>query len=314
MLTTEDLRLIRALGSTPSMAAAARLLDLTPPAVTIRLQRVEEQLKVRLAVRRAKGITLTDEGQLLYARAIEILQQLEQIQVGISADGGPLSGTLHIVAPFGFGRNYVAPLIQELHSAHPKLEVRLQLSESPLKDSSGADVVINIGHAKSSSWVGHLIAPNDRILCASPEYMRRIKDLNHPTDLSRFDCLCLRENDEDVTRWRFLRSGEGNARKAVTIRVSSVLSSNDGTVITDWALSGLGIVERSEWDVAGLLVSGRLVRVLPEWHLPTAPVMALLPSKTGVSARQKYFLEAARQVLGSAPWRTTPAARSIKFH
>ena len=314
MLTTEDLRLIRALGSAPSMAAAARLLDLTPPAVTIRLQRVEELLKVRLAVRRAKGITLTDEGQLLYARAIEILQQLEHIQVGICSDGGPLCGTLHIVAPFGFGRSYVAPLIQEVHSAHPKLEVRLQLSESPLTDGSGADVVINIGHAKSSSWVGYLIAPNERILCASPEYMQRIEGLNHPADLSRFDCLCLRENEEDITRWRFMRSGEEDAHKAVTIRVSSVLSSNDGTVITDWALSGLGIVERSEWNIAGLLASGRLVRVLPEWNLPTAPVMALLPSKTGVSARQKFFLEAARRALGSAPWRMARAARSIKFY
>lgn len=309
MLTTEDLRLMRALGTAASMAAAARLLDLTPPAVTIRLQRIEEQLKVRLAVRRAKGITLTDEGQLLHARALELLERLEHIQDGISAGGGPLAGTLHIAAPFGFGRAHIAPLIPGLHSAHPRLEVRLQLSESPLSHASGADVVIHIGQARSSSWVGHLLAPNDRVLCASPEYMRRIKDLRQPTDLPRFHCLCLRENDEDITRWRFLQRGAVAARKALTIRVPGVLSSNDGTVITDWALAGLGIAQRSEWDVAGLLASGRLVRVLPEWQLPAAPVMALLPSRTGISPRQKAFLEAARQALDPAPWRTLPPRR-----
>lgn len=312
MLTTEDLRLIRALGAVPSMAAAAKLLDLTPPAVTIRLQRIEEQLKVRLAVRQSKGITLTEEGQQLRAKAVELLEQLENIGAGISSRAGQLIGTLHIVAPFGFGRAFIAPLVKDLHSAHPKLEIRLQLSESPLKDSSGADIVFSIGQLKSSSWVGHFVAPNDRILCASPEYMRRIRDLNHPTDLPRFDCLCLRENDEDVTRWRFTRAEDSDARKAVSIRVPSVLSSNDGSVITGWALEGLGIVERSEWDVSLLIASGRLVRVLPAWNLPTAPVMALLPSRTGVSPRQKLILEAARDALGSAPWRSSCTRTGIK--
>ncbi|KAF1021338.1 MAG: HTH-type transcriptional regulator DmlR [Paracidovorax wautersii] len=307
MLTTDDLRLIRALAVAPSMAAAARLLDLTPPAVTIRLQRMEQTLKVRLAVRQSRGITLTEEGQRLHAQAVEILARIENIGAGLLDPGGRLTGSLRIVAPFGFGRAYIAPLIKPLHSAHPDLEIRLQLSESPVSDAAGADVVIHIGQLKSSSWVGHLIAPNDRVLCASPQYMRRIHDLQHPSDLPRYDCLCLRENDEDVVRWRFTPAAGGG--KGVAIRVAGVLSSNDGTVITDWALAGLGIVERSEWDVAGLLAAGRLVRVLPDWSLPTAPVMALLPSRTGVSPRQKLFLDAAKQALGLAPWRTLPKAR-----
>lgn len=307
MLTTDDLRLIRALAAAPSMAAAARLLDLTPPAVTIRLQRMEQALKVRLAVRQSRGITLTEEGQRLHAQAVEILARIENIGTALLDPGGRLTGVLRIVAPFGFGRAYIAPLIKALHNAHPQLEIRLQLSESPLSDAAGADVVIHIGPLKSSSWVGHLIAPNDRLLCASPQYMRRIHDLQHPSDLLRYDCLCLRENDEDIIRWRFTPVSGGG--KGVAIRVAGVLSSNDGTVITDWALAGLGIVERSEWDVAGLLAAGRLVRVLPDWSLPTAPVMALLPSRTGVSPRQKLFLDAAKQALGPAPWRTLPQAR-----
>lgn len=301
MLDLEDLRLVRAIGASRSLASAARLLDLTPPAVTIRLQRMEERLSARLAVRKSNGISLTDEGQRLYQEALDILERVEALPVHISGEHGEVQGTLRVVAPFGFGRKYVSRIVRDVQLAHPKLEISLHLSESPLTHASGADVVVHIGTLKSSSWVGYPLAPNERFLCASPAYARRIKALNHPADLARYNCLCLRENDEDVPRWRF--SQEGDPRRSTVIRVAGALSSNDGTVITEWALAGLGIVERSEWDVAPLLADGKLVRLLPDWRLPSAPVTALLPSRTGRSVRQRIFLETAKQFLSPPPWR-----------
>ncbi|KVZ39828.1 LysR family transcriptional regulator [Burkholderia ubonensis] len=301
MLDLEDLRLVRAIGASRSLASAARLLDLTPPAVTIRLQRMEERLGARLAVRKSNGISLTDEGQRLYQEALDILERVEALPIHISGEHGEVQGTLRVVAPFGFGRKYVSRIVRDVQLAHPKLEISLHLSESPLTHASGADVVVHIGTLKSSSWVGYPLAPNERFLCASPAYARRIKALNHPADLARYNCLCLRENDEDVPRWRF--SQEGDPRRSTVIRVAGALSSNDGTVITEWALAGLGIVERSEWDVAPLLANGKLVRLLPDWRLPSAPVTALLPSRTGRSVRQRIFLETAKQFLSPPPWR-----------
>ncbi|KVC71266.1 LysR family transcriptional regulator [Burkholderia ubonensis] len=301
MLDLEDLRLVRAIGASRSLASAARLLDLTPPAVTIRLQRMEERLGARLAVRKSNGISLTDEGQRLYQEALDILERVEALPIHISGEHGEVQGTLRVVAPFGFGRKYVSRIVRDVQLAHPKLEISLHLSESPLTHASGADVVVHIGTLKSSSWVGYPLAPNERFLCASPAYARRIKALNHPADLARYNCLCLRENDEDVPRWRF--SQEGDPRRSTVIRVAGALSSNDGTVITEWALAGLGIVERSEWDVAPLLADGKLVRLLPDWRLPSAPVTALLPSRTGRSVRQRIFLETAKQFLSPPPWR-----------
>ncbi|AOK27386.1 LysR family transcriptional regulator [Burkholderia ubonensis] len=301
MLDLEDLRLVRAIGASRSLASAARLLDLTPPAVTIRLQRMEERLGARLAVRKSNGISLTDEGQRLYQEALDILERVEALPIHISGEHGEVQGTLRVVAPFGFGRKYVSRIVRDVQLAHPKLEISLHLSESPLTHAPGADVVVHIGTLKSSSWVGYPLAPNERFLCASPAYARRIKALNHPADLARCNCLCLRENDEDVPRWRF--SQEGDPRRSTVIRVAGALSSNDGTVITEWALAGLGIVERSEWDVAPLLADGKLVRLLPDWRLPSAPVTALLPSRTGRSVRQRIFLETAKQFLSPPPWR-----------
>ncbi|MGB8416497.1 LysR family transcriptional regulator [Paraburkholderia sp.] len=302
MLDLEDLRLIRAVGASRSLASAAQLLDLTPPAVTIRFQKMEERMNVRLAVRKSRGISLTDEGQRLYQEAMEILDRVEALPVRISGRQGEVEGTLRVVAPFGFGRKYVAQIVRELQRGHPKLEVKLHLSDSPLANASVADVVVHVGNLKSSSWVAFPLAQNDRFLCASPAYARRIRDMNHPSDLARYNCICLRENDEDVARWRF--SPESDTKgKSIVIRANGKLSSNDGSVITEWALAGLGIVERSEWDVAGLLASGKLVRLLPEWHLPPAPVTALLPSRTGRSARQSIFLDVAKKFLDPPPWR-----------
>ncbi|SEE92759.1 DNA-binding transcriptional regulator, LysR family [Burkholderia sp. WP9] len=305
MIELEDMRLFRALGVAHSLAAAARLLDLTPPAVTVRLQRIEERMGVRLATRAARGISLTNEGQRLVQEAIEILERIESIPSRVSSESAGVSGHLRVVAPFGFGRAHVAPLVRDLHRAHPNLAISLILSDSPLTAAAGADAVVSIGNIKGSSWIGHYLAPNDRFLCASPALARRLSKLEHPSELTQYEFLTLRENDEDVTRLRFTRPNGTGKRgdQAVTIRLAGALSSNDGTVVSDWAVDGLGIVERSEWDAARLIAAGKLKRVLPAWRLEPAPVMALVPTRHGLTIRQRAFLEAAKRAFDPVPWR-----------
>jgi DNA-binding transcriptional LysR family regulator len=305
MIELEDMRLFRALGVAHSLAAAARLLDLTPPAVTVRLQRIEERMGVRLATRAARGISLTNEGQRLVQEAIEILERIESIPSRVSSESAGVSGHLRVVAPFGFGRAHVAPLVRDLHRAHPNLAISLILSDSPLTAAAGADAVVSIGNIKGSSWIGHYLAPNDRFLCASPALARRLSKLEHPSELTQYEFLTLRENDEDVTRLRFTRPNGTGKRgdQAVTIRLAGALSSNDGTVVSDWAVDGLGIVERSEWDAARLIAAGKLKRVLAAWRLEPAPVMALVPTRHGLTIRQRAFLEAAKRAFDPVPWR-----------
>lgn len=305
MIELDDMRLFRALGASRSLAGAARLLNLTPPAVTVRLQRLEERLGIRLAVRESRGISLTDEGQRLMLESIELLERIEAIPSRVSGDLSSVSGNLRIVAPLGFGRAHIAPLVRDLHNLHPNLIISLHLSDSPLTAGAGADVVVSIGNVKASSWVGHYLAPNERFLCAAPGLAKRLRKITDPSELAQYQCLCLRENDEDLTRWRFVESAadEKGSRKTLPVRVTGSLSSNDGTVISDWAVDGLGIIERSEWDAARLIAAGKLVRVLPAWRLEPAPVMALLPSRRGISSRQRLFLDMAKQAFAPPPWR-----------
>ena len=313
MLQLDDMQLLRALGSSASLAGTARLLDLTPPAVTVRLQRIEERIGVRLANRAARGFALTDEGQRLVQEATDILERIEAITASVSreSDRGEhaslanVSGSLRVVAPFGFGRRYVAPLLRDLHRNHPRLTISLLLAESPLAAASGADAIISIGRVRGSSWVGHFLAPNERFLCASPALARRMNRARHPSELADYPYLSLRENDDDLNRLRFTPVDSAGRRtgKALTIKLNGALSSNDGTITRDWALDGEGFVARSEWDCAHLLADGGLKRVLPGWQLDPAPIMALLPGRQGLTLRQRVFLEAAKRAFQPIPWR-----------
>jgi len=147
------------------------------------------------------------------------------------------------------------------------------------------------------------LAPNERMVCAAPEYLHRKGAPASPMDLRDHDCLALRENDDDATLWRFSKRG-----KTVTIRIRPRLASNDGGVLREWALRGLGVILRSEWDVAEDLRAGRLVRLLPGHHAPAADVIALLGPRHGRLTRTQSFLEHLRGRLNPPPWRSAAGA------
>ncbi|HEX7923947.1 MAG TPA: LysR substrate-binding domain-containing protein, partial [Bradyrhizobium sp.] len=208
-------------------------------------------------------------------------------------------------APLGFGRRYIAPAVAVFRSRHPEVSVELELSDRPARAAAGAwDVMIHIGMLKDSTLRLQRLAPNERFLCASPAYLKRKGMPASPQDLRGHDCIALRENEEDVTLWRFSRR---RAAEPDVIRIEPMLSSNDGAVVKAWALMDHGLIVRSEWDVAEELAGGRLVRVLPSFRLPPADIVALLnPGRGGRARRTQAFVEHLRAALAPPPWRSRP--------
>jgi DNA-binding transcriptional LysR family regulator len=299
MVTSEDLRFFALLVRQGSLAAAARALGVTPPAVTQRLRALEARAGVRLLDRSTRRATPTAEGELVLAQADALLAQLDALADGLRAGGGRVAGELKVVAPFGFGRRHVAPRLAEFQALHPELRATLALSERPARVAlEGYDLALHIGLMKDSSLTAFPLAANARFACASPAYLARAPRLRHPDELREHACLVIRENDEDVAVWRFRRAGALHS-----VRVRPALASNDGEVVRDWALNGRGIAVRSEWDVAPLIAAGRLARVLPGYALPEAPVVALVPARRGLSARSRAFVEFLRAGLSPPPWR-----------
>jgi DNA-binding transcriptional LysR family regulator len=295
-----DLRFFVAVTEAGSLAEAARRMDVTPSAVSQHLRQLERRLGLHLVHRSTRSFSLTDEGELFYAGALDLLAQFDALAERLRTRSGQVAGKLNVCGPLGFGRHYLAPALADFHTLHPGLSVSLALSdEVPASDAQQFDLVVHIGHLPDSRMVAHPIAPNARFLCASPEYLARRPAPSGPQELAQHDCLVLRENQEDVTLWRLRRH-----RKEVSVRVPSALCSNDGEVVKCWALAGKGIMLRSEWDVADHLRDGRLVRVLTDWKLPDADVVALVDHRAGMSARVRMFLAFLQQRFQpKAPWR-----------
>jgi DNA-binding transcriptional LysR family regulator len=305
MITFDDLRFVDALSRTGSLSAAARALNVTPPALSMRLKRLESQLGVSLVVRNSRSMRFTSEGENLVSEAQALVQRIEALPRTMNIDGNDLIGPLRIVAPFGFGRAYIAPIVARFSELHPTVLPELYLSDNPWKTSKGADVVIHIGELKDSSWVAHLLARNERWVCASPKYFSARGTPTHPRELLGHSCLTVQENEEDVTLWHFRKRSSSQTRnRSESVRISPMLRSNDGEVVRNWAVAGLGCVLRSEWDATPLIKQGNLQRVLNGWEFQPANVMALVPEKRGISARVDRFVQfLKKQFSRKVPWR-----------
>jgi len=301
MISTDDLRFFVTLAASSSLAAAARALNVTPPAVTQRLRLMEERLGLHLVDRSGRRMVLTDEGDHLAGHGRRILDEIGELADTLAARRAVVSGHLRVVAPLGFGRRYVAPAAAQFRTLHPEVTLSLMLFDRPAQLAEDAwDLMLYVGQLRNSSLITQSLAPNERFLCAAPEYLSRAGIPLRPVDLLKHNCIALRENDEDVTLWRFHPAQRG---KTVRIRIEPTLSSNDGEVTHAWALAGAGVIMRSEWDVAEDLRAGRLVRVLHDWRLPPADILALLGARHGRSARTARFLDLLHTMLTPVPWR-----------
>lgn len=303
MIQIEDLRLVEALAQAPSLSAAARALNVTPPALSMRLRKLEATLGLALATRTARRLSLTPEGERFAQEGAALLAQLEALPESFRREDSRLTGTLRVAAPFGYGRHHVAPVLARFAQRHPGLRLQLDLREAPWPDKHDSDAVVHIGAVRDSSWIARTLAPNARWLCTSPAYLRAHGAPDEPRDLLEHACICIRENDEDVTLWRFRRAAAGAAAARrpsarETLRVVPAFTTNDGSVARQWAEQGLGLVLRSEWDTAEAVERGALVRVLAGWEFESAPVTLLVPTRRGRTARVQALMQFFEEALG----------------
>lgn len=301
-LTTDDLRFFSQVAGSSTMAAAARAMDITPPAVTQRLQALENKLGFRLLERSGRKLILTAEGQIVMSKGRSVLEQLEEVEEDLARRRSSVAGHLRVIAPLGFGRSYVAQILARFQLDYPDTPISLMMSARPAQlMGDGWDIIINVGKLRETSLVARRLAPNNRVVCCSPDYIRRHGAPQHPEELAAHRCVALRENDEDVTLWEF--ASESNPRQRAKVRVHPMQESNEGEVVRQWGVAGLGIILRSEWAVMDDIRSGKLVRLLPDWQPASADIYALFASGRKRAVRTQRFAEAMVAALSPPPWR-----------
>jgi DNA-binding transcriptional LysR family regulator len=290
-----------------SISAAARNLDLSVAVASKRLQRLEQQLGVRLLHRTTRTLNATVEGVALAEQGRALVEDLEALTSGLGSGGTAITGTLRVTTSPTFGRLYISPLIPEFLARHPEVKLSIHFSDEAVDlVATGFDMAIRIGSLEDSRLVARQLAVNQRVLCASPGYLRQHGRPATPADLQHHQCLILLGAQGKPGLWR-LKSPGG---REVTARTNSYLESNLGDSLRDAALAGLGVALHSTWHVCEDLRAGHLEVVLPEYPVADTGIYAVMPQRRLVPPRVRAFTEfLARHFGDTPPWVTTAATR-----
>lgn len=242
-----------------SMSAAARDQRTSPAVASSRISELEKHLGVRLFNRTTRSLQPTENGRIFYEGARRVLEAIEDAEAAVMDVTQNPRGTIFVAAPLGIGRRFIASHVPAFKDLYPQIDVRLRLSDRVIDVvSEGIDVAFHLGILEDSTLKVRLIADCQRILCAAPDYIAR---RGMPEDgaalvRDRHDCLNLRFPGAKEFQWTLI-TRDGPRR----FEISGPFESDDGDVLTQWALTGRGIVMKPMFEVADHLRSGALIPV-----------------------------------------------------
>src|SRR5687768_1088994 len=284
-----------------SLSAAARELGLSPALVSRRLAALESRLGVRLINRTTRSLHLTDDGATYYEACARVLADIEEADATVSAGRVEPRGTLRVALPASFGHQHIAPLIPRFAERYPQIQLALSLSDRTINlIEEGFDLAVRIAHLEDSSLTARKLAPNRRVVCASPAYLARHGAPRTPDELARHNCLT---TTDFAMNWDY----KGPDGKPGSVRVTGRYACDSWEVLREWARAGLGIALKSTWDVHRLLAEGSLVEVCPGYtfHSDVA-IYAVYPSRRFLPAKTRVFIEFLAESFGPDPYWDQP--------
>lgn len=278
-----------------SFSRAAEKLATTAGAVSRRITALEERLGLRLLNRTTRRLNLTEAGEQYYRDVSAILQALTEAEDRISHLGESPTGTLRVAAPLSFGVRALAPLLAGFSAHYPGLRLVLDLDDRMVDlVATGADVALRIGPLSDSGLVARRIGEVRRVLCASPAYLEARGEPRSPAELVGHACLHY-SNVGIKEEWTLI-GPQGDE----VVQVDGPLCANNGDVLCEAAVGGMGIASLPDFIVAGELTAGRLRPVLAAYCTRPLPVSALWPSRQYVPAKVKALVEFLAEALAHA--------------
>jgi DNA-binding transcriptional LysR family regulator len=275
-----------------SLSAAARAQHLSLPAVSRQLRALELDLGTSLVLRSTRRLHVTDAGHAWYERCRRVLREVDDARAEVSGKAG-VHGRLVVSTSLTFGTSVIVPCLAKLSERHPHLVVDLRL-EDQLVDlvGEGVDVAVRAGSPPpdSTAFIAHPVLTMDRILVASPRWLRKHGTPREPEQLGRHACLIQVTPAGTVIPWTLRRA---DAREmARTIEVHGRLRTNAPSALRDLAVDGAGIAYLPDWLVTEALERGALRRVLPGWSSAPITAWAIHRLELRGSPRVRAFLDA----------------------
>ncbi|PSM17548.1 MULTISPECIES: LysR family transcriptional regulator [Nitratireductor] len=270
-----------------NLSAAGRDMRISPAVASNRIKELEKHLGVRLFNRTTRQLTPTEQGRVFYDGAKKVLDAVADAEAAVSALSGQPRGTIRVTAPLGLGRRLLASGIPEFRERYPDIEVRLRLSDHDVDMMrEGIDVAFRLGVLEDSSLRMRGVLECERVLVAAPSYLAKRGEPQSPDDLLAHDCLMLRYPGAREHFWT-VRTPDGPRK----LDVRGPYDSDDGDVLTGWALAGHGIVMKPRFEVEPFLRDGRLTTIMTD--TPPIPVQlaAVYPHKKYQDPKVRLLLD-----------------------
>ena len=272
-----------------NLSAAGRDMRISPAVASNRIKELEKYLGVRLFNRTTRQLTPTEHGRAFYDGARRILEAVTEAEAAVSAISGKPRGTLRVTAPLGLGRRLIASGIPDFRDRYPDIEVRLRLSDHEVDImKEGIDVAFKLGTLEDSSLKMRGIMECERVLVAAPSYLSAHGEPTTPDELvtQAHDCLMLRYPGVREHVWTLL-TPDGTRK----FDVRGPFDSDDGDVLTGWALAGRGIVNKPRFEVEPFIRDRRLKIILPSTPPPPVQLAAIYPHRAFQDQKVKLLLD-----------------------
>ncbi len=287
-MNIEDFQFFIRVADLGSITQAAKHDNISVSVASQRIQRLEQQLNLRLFHRTTRKLKLTDEGKILLAQGRTWIKQFLTLHESLIVQDQKLTGTLKLTASATFGMQVLTAVIADFSLLYPELKIHLDLNDQN-QDliENGIDLAIRIGKLQDSSLVAKRLTQNSRLLCASPAYLEQFGIPKSIQELQKHRCI-LQQHAQGLTdTWNFAQT-DGST---LSVAIEGYFISNSGEAIRQASLKGLGISNHSIWHVEQDLKTGKLIQVLEDFPIQSTAIYAVIADRNYVPAKVRIFLE-----------------------
>ncbi len=269
-------------------SAAAQALGLTPSGVSKVVSRLEDRLGVRLLNRTTRRLSLTEAGEGYFQRVQSILSEIEEAEAAVSEARDSPRGTLRVTVAASFATAQIVPIIPDFLARYPELRLEICLSDTVIDlVETGFDLAIRMGGLRDSTLMSRKLADNRRLICAAPAYIERHGRPETPADLAKHTCVTASAPNDALNTWPFAGP---NGRQEIT--VAGRVEANNGEILHQMAVAGLGIARMAEFVAGPDIKAGRLVSLLDEFHQgESPPLYAVYAHRRHLPAKVRAFID-----------------------
>jgi len=269
-----------------SFSAAAEHTNMSPQLVGKHIRALEQNLGVKLLNRTTRRQHLTDVGMNFYERAKNILAEVDAAHSLAQVARAAPTGKLRISAPVSFGVNALAPHLPQYMAMYPDVKIEMSIANRSVDlIDEGFDLVFRVGALSDSGLIARVLEPYRLILCASPDYVSKHPQILEPDDLRQHECLCF-SHTELRSRWTFI-----GPNGPLSVPVTGRLMVDSGEALMAAAIEGAGVMLQPTELVEREIEAGRLIKLLPNFPVPTRPMHLLYTPDRRMTPKLSSFIE-----------------------